>query len=182
MTDIEFEWDEAKSRENKRKHGVSFEEAQTVFLDENAIRFADPDHSTDEDRFLMLGISFQLCAIAFGQTMPSSGSFPQERQTKRKRRTTGNGDDRYEEALRLWQNEGSAESLRQTAQATYHDPLGQGDDRLLQSARRCARHALPEPDQPLLEGLCSAPKEARVEVGIMIAPNEPFHAPAWSRA
>jgi hypothetical protein len=60
MTDIEFEWDEAKSRENKRKHGVSFEEAQTVFLDENAIRFADPDHSTDEDRFLMLGISFQL--------------------------------------------------------------------------------------------------------------------------
>ena len=60
MTDIEFEWDEAKSRENKRKHGVSFEEAQTVFLGENAIRFADPDHSTDEDRFLMLGISFQL--------------------------------------------------------------------------------------------------------------------------
>ncbi|MCP5487274.1 MAG: BrnT family toxin [Verrucomicrobia bacterium] len=60
MDDIEFEWDERKSRENKRKHKVSFEEAQTVFLDENAIRFFDPDHSQDEDRFLMLGMSFTL--------------------------------------------------------------------------------------------------------------------------
>lgn len=60
MPDIEFEWDERKSRENKRKHKVSFEEAQTVFLDENAIRFFDPDHSQNEDRFLMLGMSFTL--------------------------------------------------------------------------------------------------------------------------
>ena len=60
MPDIEFEWDERKSRENKRKHKVSFEEAQTVFLDENAMRFFDPDHSQDEDRFLMLGMSFTL--------------------------------------------------------------------------------------------------------------------------
>ena len=60
MRDVEFEWDERKSRENKRKHKVSFEEAQTVFLDENAIRFFDPDHSQDEDRFLMLGMSFTL--------------------------------------------------------------------------------------------------------------------------
>ena len=60
MSNICFEWDEAKNCENKRRHGVSFEEAQTVFLDENAIRYFDPDHSTDEDRFLMLGISFKL--------------------------------------------------------------------------------------------------------------------------
>ena len=60
MTDMRFEWDEAKNRGNRRKHGVPFEEAQTVFLDENAIRFFDPDHSADEDRFLMLGISFRL--------------------------------------------------------------------------------------------------------------------------
>ena len=60
MTEMRFEWDEAKSRENRRKHGVSFDEAQTVFLDENAVRFFDPDHSADEDRFLMLGISFRL--------------------------------------------------------------------------------------------------------------------------
>ena len=60
MSDITFEWDERKSNANKRKHKVSFEEAQTVFLDENAIRFFDPDHSEDEDRFLMLGMSFTL--------------------------------------------------------------------------------------------------------------------------
>ncbi len=47
-------------RENKRRHRVSFEEAQTVFLDENAIRYFDPDHSDDENRFLMLGMSFAL--------------------------------------------------------------------------------------------------------------------------
>lgn len=43
-----------------RKHRVSFEEARTVFLDEQAIRYFDPDHSADEDRFIMLGLSYQL--------------------------------------------------------------------------------------------------------------------------
>jgi uncharacterized DUF497 family protein len=60
MREVQFEWDEAKNRENRRKHGVPFEEAQTVFLDENAMRFFDPDYSANEDRFLMLGISFRL--------------------------------------------------------------------------------------------------------------------------
>jgi uncharacterized protein len=60
MSDIRFDWDEKKSRENKRRQGVSFEEAQTVFLDENAIRYYDPDHSQDEDRFIMLGMSIRL--------------------------------------------------------------------------------------------------------------------------
>src|SRR3989338_1450172 len=60
MHDIRFEWDRAKAALNKRKHGVSFEEAQTVFYDENAIEFFDPDHSENEDRFIMLGVSFRL--------------------------------------------------------------------------------------------------------------------------
>jgi uncharacterized DUF497 family protein len=60
MRDLRFEWDEDKNRENIKKHGVSFQEAQTVFLDENAMRFFDPDHSRDEDRFIMLGMSFKL--------------------------------------------------------------------------------------------------------------------------
>ena len=60
MSDIQFKWDESKNQENQRKHKVSFEEAQTVFYDENAIRYFDPDHSDDEDRFLMLGMSFTL--------------------------------------------------------------------------------------------------------------------------
>ncbi|MBM4044993.1 MAG: BrnT family toxin [Planctomycetes bacterium] len=60
MHGLRFEWDEKKNRQNQRKHGVPFEEAQTVFLDENAILYFDPDHSQDEDRFIMLGISFKL--------------------------------------------------------------------------------------------------------------------------
>ena len=57
---IKFEWDDAKNRANQRKHGVSFEEAQSAFFDDEALEFPDPDHSSDEDRFLLLGRSYQL--------------------------------------------------------------------------------------------------------------------------
>ena len=60
MHDIRFEWDKRKAALNRRKHGVSFEEAQTVFYDEHAVEFFDPDHSEQEDRFVMLGMSFKL--------------------------------------------------------------------------------------------------------------------------
>lgn len=54
---MNFEWDENKARVNFKKHGVSFEEAQTVFYDENALLIDDPDHSEDEERFIILGLS-----------------------------------------------------------------------------------------------------------------------------
>lgn len=54
---IEFEWDQAKASANLRKHGVSFEEAQTVFYDEFAVQFFDDEHSGEEERFLLLGMS-----------------------------------------------------------------------------------------------------------------------------
>ena len=57
MGAIHFVWDERKNAINKRKHGVSFEEGQTVFSDDNALFMHDPDHSEDEDRFLLLGLS-----------------------------------------------------------------------------------------------------------------------------
>ncbi len=60
MKKLIFEWDDTKNETNRTKHGVSFEEAQTVFFDENAIQFDDPDHSIDEDRFLLLGFSQRL--------------------------------------------------------------------------------------------------------------------------
>lgn len=56
---MQFAWDRRKAQSNIVKHGVSFEEAQSVFLDETARLIADPDHSADEDRFLLLGYSFQ---------------------------------------------------------------------------------------------------------------------------
>ena len=60
MDQLRFEWDKRKDTANVRKHGVSFEEARTAFYDENAIQFLDPDHSEDEDRFILLGMSFKL--------------------------------------------------------------------------------------------------------------------------
>ena len=57
MKKLIFEWDDKKNASNIRKHGVSFEEAQTVFFDESAIEFDDPDHSIQEERFILLGLS-----------------------------------------------------------------------------------------------------------------------------
>ena len=57
MNEIEFEWDERKAQSNEQKHGISFEEAQTVFYDEDARVNYDPDHSVDEDRYVLLGLS-----------------------------------------------------------------------------------------------------------------------------
>jgi len=60
MDKIDFEWDDKKSKTNIKKHGISFEEATTVFYDEQAIEFYDDEHSEWEDRFLMLGLSIRL--------------------------------------------------------------------------------------------------------------------------
>lgn len=60
MADLGFEWDERKALQNKRKHGVSFEEARTVFSDDYGLLIDDPDHSVEEDHFLLLGLSANL--------------------------------------------------------------------------------------------------------------------------
>ncbi|HNP37634.1 MAG TPA: BrnT family toxin [Woeseiaceae bacterium] len=60
MPEITFEWNARKASENLRKHRVSFEEAKSAFLDDNARVIADPEHSDDEDRFVLLGLSIQL--------------------------------------------------------------------------------------------------------------------------
>ena len=54
---MQFEWDSKKANINIKKHGISFEEAATVFEDEQGILFDDPDHSAEEERFILLGIS-----------------------------------------------------------------------------------------------------------------------------
>lgn len=54
---LRFDWDERKNKSNRTKHGVWFEEAQSVFEDPHARVFSDPDHSEKEDRFILLGVS-----------------------------------------------------------------------------------------------------------------------------
>jgi uncharacterized protein len=60
MSELNFEWDGNKAAINEKKHGVSFAEARTVFFDERARLIDDPDHSSSEERFLILGLSSQL--------------------------------------------------------------------------------------------------------------------------
>ena len=60
MSGPKFEWSTRKASENRRKHGVSFEEAKSAFLDENARVIPDPEHSDEEHRFILLGLSIQL--------------------------------------------------------------------------------------------------------------------------
>lgn len=59
MSRIRFVWDPGKSAANTRKHGVTFLEAETVFLDEEALLISDPEHSDREDRFILLGLSLK---------------------------------------------------------------------------------------------------------------------------
>ena len=59
MSDFTFEWDSSKNSSNQKKHKISFEEAKTVFSDDFARLIADPDHSHDEERFILLGSSIE---------------------------------------------------------------------------------------------------------------------------
>ena len=66
MNGFQFEWDENKNRKNILKHGISFEEAKTVFYDDMALVFDDPDHSDEEERFLIIGYSIRerICIVS----------------------------------------------------------------------------------------------------------------------
>lgn len=72
MKYLSFEWDDVKAEENKRKHGITFEEACSVFLDERAILKVDPDHSWDEEGFLLLGQSIRLNILVVVHTCRES--------------------------------------------------------------------------------------------------------------
>ena len=74
MGNIEFAWDRRKARSNLAKHGVSFEEAQTVFQDESARLIDDPDHSQEEERVVLLGYSYQARCLIVSHCYRESGS------------------------------------------------------------------------------------------------------------
>lgn len=68
-----FEWDEWKGESNRRKHGVSFEEAKSVFADVSALLIDDPDHSVSEQRFLLLGFSSQARILVVAHCVRGGG-------------------------------------------------------------------------------------------------------------
>ena len=71
---MKFSWDARKAKENVRKHKVYFEEASTVFFDERAREYFDPDHSENEDRFLILGISYRFRILVVSYCLRKRGS------------------------------------------------------------------------------------------------------------
>jgi uncharacterized DUF497 family protein len=73
VPDPPFEWDPRKARQNLAKHRVSFEEASTVFFDEQALQIDDPDLATGEDRFVMVGLSARLRLLAVCHCVRSPG-------------------------------------------------------------------------------------------------------------
>ncbi len=73
MSSLRFEWDPKKATLNLRKHGVSFEDAQSVFSDENGLLIDDPDHSEEEDRFVLLGLSHSLRLLVVVHCYRSEG-------------------------------------------------------------------------------------------------------------
>lgn len=75
MEGLLFEWDPKKATSNASKHGVTFEEAKTVFYDEEALVIPDPDHSVDEDRFIIMGRSSKLYIIVVIHCFRQEGSF-----------------------------------------------------------------------------------------------------------
>ena len=73
MEELGFNWDDNKAARNIKKHNISFEEAISVFYDENAIEFYDPEHSDKEDRFLMIGLSWRLRVIVVSYCLRNKG-------------------------------------------------------------------------------------------------------------
>lgn len=98
MADLRFTWDSAKAKANAAKHGVSFAEAQTVFLDERARLIDDPEHSQQEARFLLLGLSVRLRVLvvvhAYREATGVIRIISARRATPRERQQYVQGDSR----------------------------------------------------------------------------------------
>lgn len=92
MVNPEFEWDEEKAKRNLKKHGVSFDEAATIFNDPRIATIFDPDHSEDEERFISLGISFiqRLLAVAHTERNKKTRLISARKATKSERNTYEN--------------------------------------------------------------------------------------------
>jgi uncharacterized DUF497 family protein len=111
MEKLRFSWDGRKAVQNLKKHGVSFEDASTVFFDENAKEYFDPDHSADEDRFLMLGFDCRLRLLVV--------SYCFDRQGRRQLRKKANLPEvNYEKRIRFFKTESQAEPIREGPQET----------------------------------------------------------------
>ena len=98
MADLRFTWDPAKAKANATKHGVSFAEAQTVFLDDRALLIDDPGHSQNEARFVLLGLGVRLRVLVVVHAYREAGGvirlISARRATPRERQRYVQGESR----------------------------------------------------------------------------------------
>ena len=97
MPELRFEWNARKAAANLKKHRVSFDEAETAFLDEEALVIEDPDHSETEDRFILLGVGAALRVLFVCHCVRESGSLIRIISARRANRTE---QEQYRERLR----------------------------------------------------------------------------------
>ena len=97
MRELRFDWDDRKDVANRRKHGVSFAEAESAFLDEDALIIEDPDHSEVEGRFILLGVSAGLRVLFVCHCVRESGSLIRIISARRANR---HEQEQYRERLR----------------------------------------------------------------------------------
>jgi uncharacterized protein len=86
MPELRFIWDQQKDRANRLKHGIAFEEVETVFYDEHARKYSDPDHSESEERFILLGMSRRLRVLVVCHCYRESESIMRIISARRARR------------------------------------------------------------------------------------------------
>lgn len=152
MEPIKFEWDENKNQINKKKHDVLFDEAKTVFYDENALCIDDPDHSEEEERFIILGTSVKanllvVChCIRFGEVIRII-SARKATKSEMKQYYEFMWGDRYERRIRFFQCKKKSLCKKNKA-ANNHQPWQQCN-RILQKTVKRMRYSLSDADKSL---------------------------------
>jgi hypothetical protein len=175
MSALQFEWDSRKAAENQKKHGVSFEEARTAFFDESARLIDDPDHSGEEERFILLGLSSTLRLLVVCHCYRSEGNviriISARKATARESKAYPQQVE-HAQGIRLFQV--SQEPVRHTAEEANHDSARRRRDRVLQRHFGRGGHSLPEPHQPLFARLRGLASKAQLALEVATSAKKPI--------
>ena len=149
MDTLRFEWDPNKNEINKKKHGLSFEAAKEVFYDEFAILFDDPDHSIEEDRFLIIGSikSQKICIVSHCyRDNENCIRIISARQAAKTEQRIYLGGDSMRDEYNISELNPRKKSLHEPAEKADYHQYRRRHHRLLQVSGRRQRHPLSDPD------------------------------------
>ena len=165
---LTFEWDENKNRINQSKHKISFEEAETVFYDERALLINDPDHSLEEERFIILGMSIRANLLIVCHCCRSEENIIRIISARKATKTESSyyGWEVKENEKRIWFLQRKDKPVCKKTEKPDHNQPGCGDDQLFQGTGGQQRHSLSDADQSVSGGLRK--KQAGIKTGVEI--------------